>query len=83
MKNMFVDQIGNAALVGGVFKLELLQSTSLEGDRARSEFEPIMRVNMSVDSMLRLHQTLEQAVAEMKNKNLIKPRQSPEETGTH
>lgn len=80
MESIFVDQIGSAALVSGVFKLDLLRSTSLESDKAKVEFSPAHRLNMSVDTMLRLHQTLDRAVKELKEKNLIKERedQSPE-----
>lgn len=75
-KTVFIDGIGNIAIAGGVARIELLSLEKVPAEGKSPVFEVSGNVAMSLDTMLRLYQGLQQVAEKLEDKGVIKKRES-------
>lgn len=75
-KTVFVDGIGNIAIAGGVARIELLSIDKVPSEGKAPAFEVSGSLAMSLDTLLRLFQGLQQVADKLEDKGVIKKKES-------
>ena len=79
LKDTFVDGIGNLSVQGAVARLELTQLERLPAAGEAPVFLVGERLVMGIDTLLRLHQALQQVVEQLEQKGVVKKNNEPVE----
>lgn len=74
-KTMFIDGIGNIAIAGGVARIELLSIDKVPAEGKAPSFEVSGTLAMSLDTMLRMFQGLQQVADKLEDKGVIKKKE--------
>ena len=77
LKDTFVDGIGNLSVQGAVARLELTQLERLPAAGEAPVFLVGERLVMGIDTLLRLHQALQQVVEQLEQKGVVKKNNEP------
>ena len=72
LKETFVDGIGNLSVQGALARLELTQLEKLPAAGEAPIFLVGERLVMGIDTLLRLHQALQQVVEQLEQKGVVK-----------
>ena len=75
-KTVFVDGIGNIAIAGGVARVELLSLEKVPAEGKAPSFELSGNLAMSLDTLLRLYQGLQQVAEKLEDKGVIKKKET-------
>ena len=70
--DFFTDGIGNINIQSAIARIELLQLTKIPADQEASNYQVNRRLVMSLESMLRLYQGLDEVVKQLEQKELIR-----------
>ncbi len=70
MQTIYADGIANITLIDGVIRLDLVNITQIEKEKAN--IRPVGALAMSVPAMLRTHEQLSQAINKMVEDGILK-----------
>lgn len=70
--DLFTDGIGNINIQSAIARIELLQLTKIPADQEAPNYQVNRRLVMSLESMLRLYQGLDEVVKQLEQKELIR-----------
>ena len=76
MQTIYADGIANITLIDGVIRLDLVNITQIEKEKAN--IRPVGALAMSVPAMLRTHEQLTQAINKMVEDGILKKNETPE-----
>jgi hypothetical protein len=68
----FVDGIGNLAVQAALARIELTQLAKLPETGERPSYQVSQRLVMNIETLLRLHQALDEVVKQLEDKGVIK-----------
>ena len=68
----FVDGVGNLAVQGALTRIELTQLAKLPASGEQPSYQVSQRLVMGVETMLRLHQALDEVVKQLEEKGVVK-----------
>ncbi len=69
----FVDGVGNIAVHAALARIELMQIERLPAAGEKPSYQLAERLVMGIDTLLRLHQALNEIVQQMESRGLVKP----------
>lgn len=73
VRNSFYDSVGGIASGEGLVHVEMLQRTNFGTDK-KPEFEVSERLTMSINTFLRMHQSMGRVIEQLEEKGVIKKR---------
>ncbi len=76
MNDRFVDGVGNVAVQAAVARVELTRLVKIPAKDEAPTFEVSERLVMNVDTLLRMHQALNEVVRQLEEKGVIKKKDS-------
>jgi len=76
LEKIHVDGVGGVALAGGIAYIEFTQFSELPQGKGSPKSATSHRMSMSLDSLLRLHQALNGAAAQLEERGVIKKREA-------
>ncbi len=76
MQTIYADGIANITLIDGVIRLDLVNITQIEKEKAN--IRPVGALAMSVPAMLRTHEQLSQAINKMVEDGILKKNDTPQ-----
>jgi hypothetical protein len=76
MQTIYADGIANITLIDGVIRLDLVNITQIEKEKAN--IRPVGALAMSVPAMLRTHEQLSQAINKMVEDGILKKNETPQ-----
>lgn len=76
MNDRFVDGVGNVAVQAAVARVELTRLVKIPAKDETPTFEVSERLVMNVDTLLRMHQALNEVVRQLEEKGVIKKKDS-------
>ena len=68
----FVDGIGNLAVQSALARIELTQLEKLPATGEKPSYQVSQRLVMGIETLLRLHQALEEVVKQLEDKGVVK-----------
>lgn len=72
IEETFVDGIGNLAVQAALARIELTQLAKLPATGEPPSFQVSQRLVMGIETMLRLHQALDEVVKQLEEKGVVK-----------
>lgn len=72
IEETFVDGIGNLAVQGALARIELTQLAKLPANNEQPSYQVSQRLVMGIETMLRLHQALDEVVKQLEEKGVVK-----------
>ncbi len=76
MNDRFVDGVGNVAVQAAVARVVLTRLVKIPAKDEAPTFEVSERLVMNVDTLLRMHQALNEVVRQLEEKGVIKKKDS-------
>jgi len=76
MQTIYADGIANITLIDGVIRLDLVNITQIEKEKAN--IRPVGALAMSVQALLRTHEQLSQAINKMVEDGILKKNDTPQ-----
>ncbi len=76
MQTIYADGIANITLIDGVIRLDLVNITQIEKEKAN--IRPVGALAMSVPALLRTHEQLSQAINKMVEDGILKKNDTPQ-----
>ena len=73
VRNSFYDSVGGIASGEGLVHVEMLQRTNFDTDK-KPEFEVSERLTMTINTFLRMHQSMGRVIEQLEGKGVIKKR---------
>ncbi len=70
--DLFADGVGNIGIQSAIARIELLQLTKVPIGKEPPSYQVSRRLVMSLESMLRLYQGLDEVVKQLEQKDLIR-----------
>jgi hypothetical protein len=70
MQTIYADGIANITLIDGVIRMDVVNITQLEQDKAN--IRPVAALALSVPALLRTHEQLSQAINKMVEDGILK-----------
>jgi hypothetical protein len=74
IKNTFYDSVGGIAAGEGLVHIEMTQRENFSDEKKDSKYVVSERVTVSVNTFLRMHQSMGKVVAQLEEKGVIKKR---------
>lgn len=68
--SLYADGIGNATLIDGVFRFDLVRATQVEKDKAT--VEPVTTVAMSLPALLRTYEQMSTVINRLVEQGILK-----------
>lgn len=81
VKNTFYNAVGGIASGEGLIHIEMMQRMNFSADNKEKppKFEVSERLTMSMNTFLRMHQSMGEVVKQLESKGVIKKRDSAED----
>ena len=74
IRNSFYDSVGGIASGEGLVHVEMLQRANFDAEK-KAEFEVSERLTMTINTFLRMHQSMGRVIEQLEGKGVIKKRE--------
>tara|TARA_B100001057_G_C22046234_1_gene642832 strand:- start:227 stop:472 length:246 start_codon:yes stop_codon:yes gene_type:complete len=74
VKNTFYDAVGGIASGEGLVHIEMTQRKDFDQGKKTPEYEVSERITVTINTFLRMHQSMGRVVAQLEEKGVIKKR---------
>lgn len=76
VKNTFYDSVGGIASGEGLVHIEMTQRKDFDQEKKSPDFEVSERLTVTINTFLRMHQSMGRVVAQLEEKGVIKKREN-------